>query len=96
MQGLSLGRSIKRISLIKTDGSGAIVLHKGKKGKKKKGWRELKPMERAMRHMADANLASAKSLSQSHRKSNRKKKNGWLRDMPKNFMKANRRGFKKI
>jgi hypothetical protein len=96
MRGLKLGRSIRRVSIIKADGSGEIVLHKGKKSKKKKQNKELKPMERAVRHMADANLASAKSFSNSHRKSNRKKKNGWLRDISKNIMRANRKGNKKL
>jgi len=93
---MNLGRSIRKVSIIKADGSGAIVLHKAKKSKKKKQSKQLQPMERGMRHMAEANLASAKSFSNSHKKSNRKKKDGWLRDLSKNFMTAQRKGSKKM
>ncbi|MBV8047314.1 MAG: hypothetical protein JO171_09185 [Paludibacterium sp.] len=96
MATIRLGRAIKKISIIKADGGGTLTLYKGKKSKKKKTNKELRPLERAIRHFNDANLASAKSLSAGHRKSSRKRKNGWLRDMGKNFFKAQRKGFKKL
>ena len=98
MQVLNLGRSVRKVSLVKLDGSGVVVLHRGKKSRKKKkkqSW-ELKPFERASRRFSDANLAAAKSYSKRHRKSNRKKRDGWLRDMPGNMAKASWKGWKEL
>lgn len=95
MRVLDLGRSVRKVTIIKDDG--IVVLHRGKKRrKKKKSSRELDPMERATRRMSDANLAAAASYSRDHRKSNRKKKDGWLRDMPENMDRASRKAWKKL
>jgi hypothetical protein len=86
MANLGLDKAVQKVSIVRSNGE-VVVVHSGKK-KKKKQSKELKPLERMTRRFNDANLASAKSLSSSHRKSNSKKKDGWLRDMPKNISKA--------
>ena len=93
---MRLGKSVRKVSLVKPDSSNVIVLHRGKKDKKKKGSRELEPMERAVRRFTDANTAGVKSYSARHRKSNRKKRDGWARDLPLNLMRASRTGWKKL
>jgi hypothetical protein len=85
MPNLGLSKAVQRVSIVRSNGE-VVVVHSGKK--KKKQSKELKPLERMTRRFNDANLASAKSLASSHRKSNSKKKDGWLRDMPKNVSKA--------
>jgi hypothetical protein len=95
---LNLGRSIRRVSIVKADGSGVVVLHRGKKSRKKRkkqSW-ELKPMERGVRRLSDANLAASKTYSKRHRRSNRKKRDGWARDLPDNVMRASWKGAKKL
>ncbi|MGO9432636.1 DUF6312 domain-containing protein [Rhodoblastus sp.] len=96
MQILNLGKSIRKVSIVKPGGSGVVVIHRGKRSRKKKQSWELRPFERVSRRFADANLASAKSYAKQHRKSNRKKRDGWLRDMPDNMMRAGSKGLKEL
>ena len=90
----NLGKSVRRVSIVKSDGSGVITLHRGKK-RRKKSSKGLGIFEKAVRRMSKTNLAGAKEYDKRHRKSNRKKRDGWLRDLPKNLNKSSLKAWKR-
>ena len=71
-----------------------VVVYRAKTARR--GSRRLKPIEKLVRRLVAATGVSAEVYSVRHRTSNEKKKNGWLRDFPKNMMKAQRRALKQI
>jgi len=75
---------------------GIAVYRYGGKKKTKKRSRGLKPLERAVRRGAIADSAFSTRYLKAHRKSNRKKRDGWLRDLDDNLYKASRRGRKRL
>ncbi|WP_437670511.1 hypothetical protein [Sorangium sp. So ce131] len=73
---------------------GAYVLkHKKKRKKLSRGSRGF---ERLARRLARANIRSSDAYLDRHRRSNRKKRNGWLRDLSYNIMRSNRKGQKSL
>ncbi|MDY7006750.1 MAG: hypothetical protein SWX82_23200 [Cyanobacteriota bacterium] len=61
---------------------------KKKKKKKKKQSSALKPYEKAVFKTAKMYDKATTTYRERHEKSNRKKKNGWIKDFPKNYSKA--------
>ncbi|MGD1700250.1 hypothetical protein [Dapis sp. BLCC M229] len=59
-----------------------------RKKKKKKQARALKPFEKMVFSMAKRYDKASKEYRDRHEKSNRKKKNGWIKDFSKNYNKA--------
>ncbi|WP_318700463.1 hypothetical protein [Roseofilum sp. SID2] len=59
-----------------------------KKKKKKKQSSALKPSEKAVFKLAKRYDEASKEYRDRHEKSNKKKKNGWIKDLPKNYNKA--------
>ncbi|NER19236.1 MAG: hypothetical protein F6J86_03205 [Symploca sp. SIO1B1] len=59
-----------------------------KKKKKKKQSSALKPWEKAVFRLAKRYDEASSVYRRRHEKSNKKKKNGWLKDLPKNYGKA--------
>jgi hypothetical protein len=94
-----LSRSVRRVTVLSRDDSGKIVpviVYDGRRRKKKKGSRMLKPVERMVRQMARANDAAAADYLRRHKKTNRKRRDGWLRDAHVNLLRAGQKGAKKI
>ncbi|MGK7922462.1 MAG: hypothetical protein AB4080_20905 [Trichodesmium sp.] len=58
------------------------------KKKKKKQARALKPAEKMVFSMAKKYDKASKEYRDRHEKSNRKKKNGWIKDFAKNYSKS--------
>jgi len=82
---------------LRTRGSSGLAVYKVKKKKKKKRRsREMKGIERMVRRGAMADSGFSKRYLREHRKSNRKKKDGWARDFSDNIYKAGKRGRKKL
>jgi aspartyl/asparaginyl beta-hydroxylase (cupin superfamily) len=71
------------------------VIYKSKK-KKAKLSRWLKPMERWQRRSLEAQQAYNGELLARHKKSNRKRRNGFLRDGMLNMSYAQRKAMKKL
>ncbi|AOY80807.1 hypothetical protein BJP36_13685 [Moorena producens JHB] len=61
---------------------------KSKKKKKKKQAAALKPLEKAMFKQAKRLDEATSVYKERHEKSNRKKKNGWIKDFGKNYNKS--------
>ena len=96
MDTLRLPPSIRRITVLQSDPSGAIVpaVVYERRGKRKKGSRELRPLERLARGWAKTGEEVAATYVRRHRRSNRKRRDGWVRDMGANVARAARKGFR--
>jgi hypothetical protein len=90
--------SVRRITVLKKDASGvaAPVTVYQKRSGKKKGTRALRWVERATRAMIDAPTKAGQAYVARHKKSNRKRRDGWLRDLNVNVVRASRRGTKAL
>lgn len=91
-----LGKQIQRITVFERDANGSlrpVVVFKRRRGKKKQT-RALRPVERLVRTVSDGNDRVASSYARRHRRSNRKNRNGWLRDLPLNLSRAATKGMK--
>lgn len=79
------------------DGTPWLLVRVRRKGKKrKKGSKRLRGLERAVDQLADAGSTFSSEYRARHRRSNRKKKDGWLRDLDKNLPRSARKARKKI
>jgi len=92
-----LSKQIKRITVFERDASGSLrpMVVFNRRRRKKKQARALRPIERLVRTMSNGNDSFATSYARRHRKSNRKNRNGWLRDLPLNLSRAATKGLKK-
>jgi|APDOM4702015248_1054824.scaffolds.fasta_scaffold318272_1 hypothetical protein len=103
MDATHLPKSVKRIILLVPDGSGGFTPNtlferradKGK-SKGKKGSMLLRPFERAVSAAANATAAAAGEYATRHQRSNSKKKDGWMRDINTNVMRATEKGAKRV
>jgi Family of unknown function (DUF6312) len=91
-------RTVCRVTMLSRDEGGNVVpvvlFRRGKKSKK--GSRGLRAVERLTRRWTEAtNSATDRYLSR-HKKSNRKRKDGWLRDVNLNVTRAGQKGWKKL
>lgn len=98
-----LPKSVKRITILKSDepasGSGSsperiVVEAKSKKKKSPKGL--LKILERATHQAAQAQQMATDDYLERHRRSNRRRRDGWLRDFAYNLVRSTRKGSRKI
>jgi hypothetical protein len=97
MDVLRVGKSIKRITVLQADSSGAcvpVVVFESR-GRKKKSSRELRPAERMTVACGDVASAAAATYLRRHKRSNRRSRDGWLREMPNNALRAAGKGFRK-
>ena len=94
-----LSKSVQRITTFEQDkGTGAFkpVVVFQRQGRSKKGKMMFRPIERAVRMVADGADSTARSYRMRHKKSNRKRRDGWIRDMSANMSRAGRKGFKEF
>jgi hypothetical protein len=81
---------IKRVTVLKRDDSGRIVSREAFEGDRrgKRTTRNLRPMERGIRKLVDFQTRVLDEYMARHERSNEKKRDGWLKDMPKNVFRA--------
>jgi hypothetical protein len=95
-----LPKSIKRITILKSANAGPgqiggmVVKKKRKKKKQSKGL--VKIWERVARRSVKADQKSADTYLSRHRRSNRKHRDGWLRDFTYNWARSRRKGNKEL
>lgn len=96
-----LPKSIKRITILKASDAaghgqvgGMVIKKKRKKKKQSKGL--VKIWERVARRSAKADQKSADTYLSRHRRSNRKHRDGWLRDLGYNWARSRRKGNKEL
>lgn len=93
-----LGKSVRRITVLQPDGAGSVspvVLYQRDR-KKKKGTAIARPFEKAARQVAEASDRYTSTYLRRHKKANRKRKDGWVRDFPENVVKATNKARKQI
>jgi hypothetical protein len=91
-----LSKQIRTITVFERDAAGSLrpVVVFDRKRKKKKQTRALRPVERLVRTISDGSDQFARTYARRHRKSNRKARNGWLRDLPLNVSRSAVKGLK--
>ena len=62
------------------------VFQGGRKAKKQS--KALRPLERFIRKLVRRRLETAQNYLSRHQRSNRRRKDGWLKDLPKNVVRA--------
>jgi hypothetical protein len=98
MESPRFAQSVRRITTFGKDPSGSLVsvtLYRRPR-ERKKGSRLLKPLETAIRRYADAAETCASTYLDEHRRSSRKRRDGWVRDLPLNAFKASRKGARQL
>jgi hypothetical protein len=97
MAELLFDKSVRLITGLEKDRMGQMQVFRiyRKKGKKKRKVSTLlTPQERALRRTAEAENTFSTEFLRRHEKSNRKKKNGFLRELPENINRAYRKALK--
>jgi hypothetical protein len=92
-----MARFIARITVV-TPGAGSPgtrVIYEPKK-KKRKLSRWAKPLERMQRRLLEAQQVFTDELLARNQRSNRKRRNGFLRDGSLNTLRAHRKAFKRL
>lgn len=93
-----LGKCVRRITVLQPDASGGVspvVLYQRER-KKKKGTKLIRPLEKAARQAAEASDKYTSTYLKRHKKANRKRKDGWVRDFPENVVKSTSKAVKEI
>lgn len=82
MEHIRLGKSVRRVTLLKPDTSGHLqpTMVYQVKDKKKKQTRFLRPAERARRRAIRAQRVFWDSVASRHDDSNMKRRDGWIRN----------------
>ena len=96
---IRVGKGIRRVILLKEDEAGemtATTVYRAKRRKKKKGSRGVREVERVVRAVGEAQKTVADTLAKRHKRSNRKRKDGWLYDLGQNVFKASSKGLRKL
>ena len=92
---MSKGLGLKRVVVLRSEDSYdgyADTIYGERRGKKrrkrKKQSKFLSPWEKTVRRLAKNQVKASNTYLDRHERSNRKKKNGWIRDYNKNFSKS--------
>src|SRR5260221_4740754 len=93
-----LNPSVRRVTILRKDDNGAVapVIIYERARKTKKGTSVLRPFERAARRLVKAQERGAASYLSRHERSNEKKRDGWVRDLPQNVFRASTKGTKAL
>src|SRR5262249_48410792 len=93
-----LNKSVVRVVQLQKGAGGEVapVVVYEKTGRRKKISAPLRPLEKAVRRVVSAQASFADTYLDKHEKSNRKNKDGWVRDMMSNVMDAEKTGRKKL
>lgn len=72
----------------------AEVLYARKRRRRKKASESLRFIEKAVRRVADAQQGFHESYREGHERSNAKRRDGWLHELPKNVQRAGKKAQK--
>jgi hypothetical protein len=91
-----LSKQVRKITVFDREASGSLrpVVVFSRRRKKKKQTKALRPIERLVRTVSDGNDAVAGNYARRHRKSSRKRRDGWLRDLPLNLSRSATKGLR--
>ena len=91
---LKIGRSAATPST--HPAAGAVLVYRVKSKKKKKGTTGLRLIEKLFRRNARASATLTTDYLDRHKRSSRKRRDGWLRDLPLNLFRARRKATKRL
>ena len=93
-----LNKCVRQVVKLQRSDDGSlepVVVYKGGTQKRKSS-SALKPLERTVRKMANAQLRFAQSYLDKHKSSSRKRRDGWLKDFGANIANAGTKGQKAL
>jgi hypothetical protein len=99
MEPARMRKWVSRVTLVERSESGeatARTLYKRDWKKKKKQTDGLKEIGKGIRRVHNAARTFESEYVRRHDRSNGKKRDGWIRDLPKNVAKSARKGAKKV
>jgi len=73
-----------------------VEIYRRAEGEAKKSTKLLRPVDRAVQRLAQAQEAAATAYLERHNRSNGRRRDGWLRDLGNNVYRASRKGQKKL
>ena len=91
------GKAVKAIVALYDQADGTVtsaVLYARKRRRRKKASDNLRFLEKAVRRVADAQQGFHEAYREGHDKSNAKKRDGWVGDLPRNIERAGRKAQK--
>jgi hypothetical protein len=88
-------RSVVKLH-VAADGTATRTTLSGTKKRKRRVSKRWRGVDKMLRRMSRAQAVSANDYLQRHDRSNQKKRNGALRDLGKNMMRAQRKGRKAL
>jgi uncharacterized protein DUF6312 len=89
----------KRVTVLTRDADGALSVKAEttpEVKKKKKGTKGFGLVEKIVRTGVNVGTSAGNSYLARHKKSNEKKKDGWIKDAPANVVRSGLKGMKKI
>jgi len=95
---MRFGKGVRSVTILSRDATGQVspTTVYERSTKKKKGSRMLKPVESFVRRATDSAATGAERYIVRHKKSSAKRKDGWLREMPANLIKAFSKGSRRM
>lgn len=87
---------VRRITVVQRKGDrseSATVYEKGARKRRRKGSVWARPLERAARRLAKAQLIYAQEVLRRHDEANRFQRDGWLREAPSIIAESSRRAY---
>jgi hypothetical protein len=95
---MKIEKSVARITIVRTDALGnalpSVIYRKDKKSKKQSPG--LKTLEKITRHLVTAQTTGTENYLMHHKKSNGKKRDGWIRDLGSNVARAQSKTIKEL
>jgi len=97
MEQAEFGKAVRAIVALYDQADGSVtsaVLFSRKRRRRKKASDNLRFLEKAVRRVADAQQGFHETYREGHDKSNAKKRDGWVGDLPRNIERASRKAQK--
>ena len=99
MSDLRFSSAVRRVIQLRSDGAGGAVpveLYRKEDPRGKKSSPLVRPFDRALRRVAQAQQTAAATYLARHDRSNTKRRDGWLTDLSDNVWRATRKGGKAL
>jgi hypothetical protein len=96
---IRVGKAVRQVILLsrdETDGITPTTLYRKSKRKKKKGSRGVRELDKMVKAATQSQQTFADTLLKRRKRSNRKRKDGWLRDLGQNVFKASGKSWRKL
>ena len=99
MEMARITKSVRRVTMLQRDDLGnlrPVVLFSRGRRKKNKSTAAVQPFEQMTRSLAEASDAATRTYLRRHKRSNRKRRDGWVGDAQTNLLRAGTKALKQI